>query len=163
VVTAYDASHTESGYPTTSARRCRSARRRRSSPAVQPGDRATDGELQQHLDRNDHQLAWTFGGGTSTVAALSYAYAAAGTYTVSLTVTGPGGSDTQTRSNYVTASAAAPVAQFTGSPTPAPPANGELQQHLDRNDTSYARPSAMAAPARSRVQAMHTRQPGRIR
>ena len=62
--------------------------------------------------------AWDFGdGGSSTVAAPSHSYAAAGTYTVSLTVTGPGGSNTQTRSNYVTATAAAPVAQFTGSPT----------------------------------------------
>ena len=33
-----------------------------------------------------------------------------------LTVTGPGGSNTQTRSNYITVSAAAPLAQFTGSP-----------------------------------------------
>ena len=62
--------------------------------------------------------AWDFGdGGSSTAAAPSHSYAAAGTYTVSLTVTGPGGSNTQTRSNYVTVNAAAPVAQFTGSPT----------------------------------------------
>ena len=62
--------------------------------------------------------AWTFGdGGTSTLAAPSHSYAAAGIYTVSLTVTGPGGSNTQTRSNYVTVTTAAPVAQFTGSPT----------------------------------------------
>ena len=46
----------------------------------------------------------------------SHVYAAAGTYTVTLTVTGPGGSNTQTRTNYVTASPPAPVAQFTGSP-----------------------------------------------
>ena len=38
-------------------------------------------------------------------------------YTVALTVTGPGGSNTQTRTNYITVTAAAPVAQFTGSPT----------------------------------------------
>ncbi len=62
--------------------------------------------------------AWTFGdGGTSTAASPSHIYAAAGVYTVSLTVTGPGGSNTQTRSNYVTVTTAAPVAQFTGSPT----------------------------------------------
>ncbi len=62
--------------------------------------------------------AWTFGdGGTSTLASPSHIYAAAGTYTVALTVTGPGGSNTQTRTNYITASAAAPVAQFTGTPT----------------------------------------------
>ncbi len=62
--------------------------------------------------------AWTFGdGGTSTVASPSHVYAAAGTYTVSLTVTGPGGSNTQTQTNYIVVSAAAPVAQFSGSPT----------------------------------------------
>ena len=61
--------------------------------------------------------AWTFGDGTtSTAASPSHVYAAAGVYTVSLTVTGPGGSNTQTRNNYVTVTAAAPVAQFTGSP-----------------------------------------------
>ena len=77
--------------------------------------------------------AWDFGdGGTSTAAAPSHSYAAAGTYTVSLTVTGPGGSNTQTRNNYVTATAAAPVAQFTGSPDVRHgPVDGELQQHLD--------------------------------
>ena len=62
--------------------------------------------------------AWTFGdGGTSTLQAPSHVYAAAGTYTVALTVTGPGGSNTQTRTNYITASTPAPVAQFTGTPT----------------------------------------------
>ncbi len=61
--------------------------------------------------------AWTFGdGGTSTLQAPSHVYAAAGTYTVALTVTGPGGSNTQTRSNYVTVTTPAPVAQFTGTP-----------------------------------------------
>ena len=62
--------------------------------------------------------SWTFGdGGTSTAASPSHVYSAAGTYTVSLTVTGPGGSNTLTRTNYVTVTAPAPVAQFTGSPT----------------------------------------------
>ena len=80
--------------------------------------------------------AWTFGdGGTSTAASPSHVYAAAGTYTVALTVTGPGGSNTQTRTNYVTVSAPAPVAQFTGSPTSGTlPADGELQQYVDRVD-----------------------------
>ena len=36
---------------------------------------------------------------------------------MSLTVTGPGGSNTMTRSNYISTSTAAPVAQFSGSPT----------------------------------------------
>ncbi len=80
--------------------------------------------------------AWTFGdGGTSTAASPSHVYAAAGTYTVALTVTGPGGSNTQTRTNYVTVSAPAPVAQFTGTPDLGRlPADGELQQHVDRID-----------------------------
>ncbi len=60
-------------------------------------------------------------------------YAAAGVYTVSLTVTGPGGSNTQTRSNYVTVTAPAPVAQFTGSPTSGvASAHGGVHQHLHR-------------------------------
>jgi PKD repeat protein len=63
--------------------------------------------------------AWDFGDtGTSTLVSPSHVYSSAGTYTVSLTVTGPGGSDTLTRTNYVTVSApAAPVANFTGTPT----------------------------------------------
>ncbi len=78
--------------------------------------------------------AWTFGdGGTSTAASPSHIYAAAGVYTVSLTVTGPGGSNTQTRNNYVTVTTAAPVAQFTGSPTSGQvPADGGVHQHLHR-------------------------------
>ena len=64
---------------------------------------------------NITSYAWTFGdGATSTVASPSHVYSTPGTYTVALTVTGPGGSNTQTRSNYVTATAPAPVAQFTG-------------------------------------------------
>ena len=80
--------------------------------------------------------AWTFGdGGTSTAASPSHVYAAAGTYTVALTVTGPGGSNTQTRTDYVTVSAPAPVAQFTGTPDLGDStADGELQQHVDRID-----------------------------
>ena len=76
-----------------------------------------DGGVQQHLAGSITSYAWTFGdGSTSTAASPSHVYAAAGVYTVSLTVTGPGGSNTQTRSNYVTVTTAAPVAQFTGSP-----------------------------------------------
>ena len=87
------------------------------------------------------------------VASPSHVYAAAGIYTVSLTVTGPGGSNTQTRSNYVTVTTAAPVAQFTGSPDLRElPAHGDLHQHA-RPAASPATPgpSAMAAPARWRA------------
>ena len=62
--------------------------------------------------------AWTFGDGTTSTAANPVkAYSAAGNYTVSLTVTGPGGGNTQTRTNYVTVTPPAPVAQFTATPT----------------------------------------------
>src|SRR4030095_310063 len=76
--------------------------------------------------------AWTFGdGGTSTAASPNHSYAAGGVYTVSLTVTGPGGSNTQTRTNYVTVTTAAPVAQFTGSPT-----SGNLPLTVNFSNTS---------------------------
>jgi len=62
--------------------------------------------------------SWTFGdGGTSTVKNPSHQYTAAGTYTVSLTATNAGGSDGETKTNYITVSQPAPVANFTGSPT----------------------------------------------
>ena len=82
-------------------------------------DRAADGEFHQPARPGTiTSYAWTFGdGGTSTAPSPSHAYSTAGTYTVALTVTGPGGNNTQTRTNYVTVSAAAPVAQFTGTPT----------------------------------------------
>ncbi|MCP3920803.1 MAG: PKD domain-containing protein [bacterium] len=62
--------------------------------------------------------SWAFGdGGTSTAQNPSYTYAASGTYTVELTATGPGGADTETKTSYITVNAAAPVAEFVGSPT----------------------------------------------
>ncbi len=62
--------------------------------------------------------AWTFGdGATSSASNPSHTYSAAGTYTVSLTVTGAGGSDIETKTNYISVSEAAPVAEFTGTPT----------------------------------------------
>ncbi len=101
--------------------------------------------------------AWTFGdGGTSTLAAPSHSYAAAGVYTVSLTVTGPGGSNTQTRSNYVTVTTAAPVAQFTGSPVSGTfPLTVNFSNTSTGSITSYAwtfgdgGTSTLAAPSHS--------------
>ncbi len=64
--------------------------------------------------------SWDFGdGGSSTSASPSHTYSSAGTYDVSLTVTGPGGSDTVTRVGYISVSVppAAPVADFSASPT----------------------------------------------
>jgi len=65
--------------------------------------------------------SWDFGdGGSSSLASPSHDYTTPGTYTVALTVTGPGGSDTLTRTDYVSVSEPAPVADFTGSPTSGP-------------------------------------------
>ncbi len=119
VVTAYDASHTESGFSNDVA-----ATVPYSAPIAQFTASTTTGPAPLALNflnastGSITSYAWTFGdGGTSTAASPSHVYAAAGVYTVSLTVTGPGGSNTQTRSNYVTVTTATPVAQFTGSPT----------------------------------------------
>ncbi len=117
--TAYDASHTESGFSNDVA-----ATVPYSAPIAQFTASTTTGPAPLALNflnastGSITSYAWTFGdGGTSTAASPSHVYAAAGVYTVSLTVTGPGGSNTQTRSNYVTVTTATPVAQFTGSPT----------------------------------------------
>ena len=66
--------------------------------------------------------SWNFGdSNTSTAQNPSHTYAA-GTYTVTLTATNAGGSDGETKANYITATAPAPIADFTGSPrTGAPP------------------------------------------
>ncbi len=117
--TDYDVSHTESGFSNDV-----SATVPYSTPVASFTASTTTGAAPLALNFLNASTgtitsyAWTFGdGGTSTAASPSHVYAAAGVYTVSLTVTGPGGSNTQTRSNYVTVTTAAPVAQFTGSPT----------------------------------------------
>ncbi len=62
--------------------------------------------------------SWNFGDGTaSTLQNPSHSYAAGGPYSVSLTVSGPGGSKTVSKTNYITASAPAPVANFTSTIT----------------------------------------------
>jgi PKD repeat protein len=64
--------------------------------------------------------SWSFGdGSTSTSQNPSHTYTSAGTYTVALTATNSAGSSTFTRTNYITVSSggAAPVANFTGTPT----------------------------------------------
>ena len=62
--------------------------------------------------------SWTFGdGGTSTEQNPSHTYSEAGTYTVALTVTGPGGEDTETKTDYITVTEPAPVAEFSADPT----------------------------------------------
>jgi len=81
--------------------------------------------------------SWDFGdGGTSTVQSPSHTYNAAGNYTVELTVTGPGGSDTETRIDYITVTAA-PVADFSGSPT-----SGTEPLTVDFTDLSTNNPTS---------------------
>ncbi|UCC68002.1 MAG: S-layer homology domain-containing protein [Armatimonadota bacterium] len=61
---------------------------------------------------------WEFGdGGTSTEQNPSYTYLLAGVYTPSMTATNAGGSDTEIKVAYITVAPAAPVAEFSGSPT----------------------------------------------
>jgi len=63
---------------------------------------------------------WSFGdGGSSSAQSPSHTYNSAGSYTVTLTVSGPGGTDTRTRASYITVTTppAAPVANFSGTPT----------------------------------------------
>jgi PKD repeat protein len=63
---------------------------------------------------------WDFGDGNITSYAVStnpvHRYTSAGTYTVNLTVTNALGSDSLLLSGYITVSAMAPVAAFTGTP-----------------------------------------------
>lgn len=61
--------------------------------------------------------SWNFGDGSTSISQNpSHQYETHGTYTVSLTITGPGGTDTKTRTNYITVSYAAPVANFSANP-----------------------------------------------
>ena len=61
---------------------------------------------------------WDFGdGGSSFLPSPVYTYDTEGTYTVSLTVVGPGGIDEMEKTDYITVSAEAPVADFSGTPT----------------------------------------------
>ena len=62
--------------------------------------------------------SWDFGdAGTSPAQNPSHTYNTPGTYTVSLTVTGPGGSDTEIKTDYITVTPPAPVADFSADPT----------------------------------------------
>lgn len=64
--------------------------------------------------------SWNFGDGTTSNtqnAVKTYSNPSTTPYTVSLTATGPGGSNTVTRTQYITVTAAAPVASFSATPT----------------------------------------------
>ncbi len=82
------------------------------------GHLPADGELQQHVDRIDHQLRVDLRRRRHQHRGESEPRLRGGGH-LHRRADGdrPGGSNTQTRTNYVTVSAPAPVAQFTGSPT----------------------------------------------
>jgi PKD repeat protein len=63
--------------------------------------------------------SWDFGDGvgTSSQQNPSYTYDNVGTYTVTLTATNSCGSDQMVRTDYITVTCSAPVADFAGSPT----------------------------------------------
>jgi PKD repeat protein len=87
--------------------------------------------------------AWTFGDGSTTNNSVKnpvHTYASAGTYSVTLTATNAGGSSTPyTRTNYITVSPPAPVADFTGTP-----ATGTLPLTVTFTDTSSNTPTSWA-------------------
>ena len=61
---------------------------------------------------------WDFGNGdTSSLQSPVYTYNSTGTYTVSLTVTNSAGSNQAIKTDYITVSADAPEADFSGTPT----------------------------------------------
>ncbi|GAB6285432.1 MAG: hypothetical protein STSR0009_16330 [Methanoregula sp.] len=63
---------------------------------------------------------WSFGDGSLTNATVQHpvhTYVRNGTYTVSLNATNAGGSNVTTRTDYITITVPAPVANFTGTPT----------------------------------------------
>ena len=81
--------------------------------------------------------SWTFGdGGTSTAQNPSHTYSVAGQYTVSLTATNSAGSNTATKTNYVTVTAA-PVANFSGTPT-----TGQPPMRVSFTDLSTGAPTS---------------------
>jgi PKD repeat protein len=84
--------------------------------------------------------SWTFGdGGTSSSQNPLHPYSAAGSYTVALTVTNASGSNTLTRTNYISVSSPAPVANFTANIT-----SGPKPLTVTFTDTSTGSPTAWA-------------------
>lgn len=82
------------------------------------GTTATTFSLANTSTGNATSWSWNFGDGTSSTAKTALkTYSKPGTYTVRLTATGPGGSNTATKINYISVSAAPPIANFTATPT----------------------------------------------
>lgn len=130
-VTAYDASHNESGFSNDVTATASSG-----VPVANFTASATSGVAPLALNFTSTSTgsvttyAWTFGDGmTSTTQNPSHVYSAAGSYTVGLTVTGSGGSNTKTMSNYITVTAAPP-----GDTTP-PSVPGSLVATMSGNTT----------------------------
>ena len=121
-VTAYDASHTESGFsnmvsatiaPGVPVANFTASTTSGVAPLAMNFTSTSTGSITKY--------AWTFGDGTtSTTQNPSHVYSAAGAYTVALTVTGSGGSNTKTISNYIT------VKSSTSGDTSAPSAPSTL-------------------------------------
>jgi PKD repeat protein len=108
-VTAYDASHVESGYSNDAVATVPAG-----VPAANFTASATSGVAPLAMNFTSTSTgsitnySWSFGDGTSSTAQNpSHVYSAAGSYTVSLTVTGSGGSNTKTAANYITVTAPA--------------------------------------------------------
>ena len=116
-MTAYDSSHTETGFSNDASTTLPSG-----APVAGFTASATSGVAPLAMNFTSTSTgsisayAWTFGDGTSSTApGPSHVYSAAGVYTVSLTVTGSGGSNTKTVPGYVTVTA--PPSVDTSPPT----------------------------------------------
>ncbi|MBD3179327.1 MAG: PKD domain-containing protein, partial [Candidatus Latescibacteria bacterium] len=84
--------------------------------------------------------SWDFGdGATSTAQNPRHQYSSAGTYTVELTASNSYGSDTETKVDYITVTepGAAPVANFSGSPT-----SGDAPLTVNFTDQSSNNPTS---------------------
>ncbi len=82
--------------------------------------------------------SWTFGdGGTSTAQNPSHTYTSVGSYTVALKATNSYGNNTCTKTNYITATIAPPVANFSGTPT-----SGVVPLAVTFTDSSTGSPTA---------------------
>jgi PKD repeat protein len=86
---------------------------------------------------NPTSWSWNFGDGVGTSSAQNptYEYASAGTYTVTLTVTNDEGSDAETKTDYITVTEQAPVADFSASPT-----SGDAPLTVNFTDLSTGEP-----------------------
>jgi len=83
---------------------------------------------------------WSFGDGSSVNATMQnpvHTYVIAGNYTVSLTTTNSGGSSSFTRTNYITVTVPAPVANFTATPR-----NGTMPLTVTFTDNSTNTPTS---------------------